>query len=193
LQALRGELDALISIDTSKPEVMLAAVEAGAGMINDVYALRQDGAMDVAVECNVPVCLMHMQGQPRDMQESPSYEDVVGEVISFLEGRAQACLDAGMNARHIIFDPGFGFGKSFEQNLELFKSIPRLVELGYPLLIGVSRKTMLGTLTGKSVDRRMVASVTAAALAAAKGASILRVHDVAETVDALRVFAALSG
>jgi len=192
LERLSGELETLISIDTSKPEVMRAAVDAGAGMINDVFALQSEGALEVAAHCEVPVCLMHMRGRPSDMQKAPRYESVVDEVTSFLERRAQDSLDAGIDARHIVLDPGFGFGKTLEQNLELFRAIPRLREIGYPLLIGVSRKTMLGTLTDKPVDQRMVASVVAAAMAAAQGASILRVHDVSETVDALKVFVALS-
>lgn len=193
IERLSGEIDVPISIDTSKPGVMREAVSAGAGMINDVYALRQDGALEAAASLNVPVCLMHMQGEPRDMQKAPAYENVVTEVRDFLEQRARACRDAGIAAESIVIDPGFGFGKTLEHNLELLRGLPTLCEAGYPVLAGISRKSMLGTITGRDADQRVVASVTAAVLAVQGGAAIVRVHDVAETVDALKVLAAFSG
>jgi dihydropteroate synthase len=192
IEAIVAETDVPVSVDTSKPQVMEAAVRAGAVMINDVNALRSEGALPTAARLGVPVCLMHMQGQPRDMQIEPRYEDVVGEVARFLQARAAACEAQGIPAERILIDPGFGFGKSLEHNVELFRAIPRLSRLGYPLLVGVSRKSMLGALTGKPVEERMAASVAAAVLAARRGAAVVRVHDVAETVDALKVAEALS-
>ena len=193
IERLRSEIEIPISIDTSKPLVMREAVQAGASMVNDVYALQNEGAVAAVAELRVPVCLMHMLGRPRDMQKAPAYTDVVAEVSGFLMSRAQACQAAGIPASAIVFDPGFGFGKTLQHNLDLFHAIPRMCELGFPLLIGVSRKSMLGTITGRPVNERMPASIVAAALAASYGASILRVHDVAETVDALKTVAALSG
>lgn len=190
IERLAGETGAPISIDTSKPEVMRAAVAAGAGMINDVYALRREGALEAAAALQVPVCLMHMQGEPRDMQKDPHYSDVVGEVRDFLAGRAQACRDAGIEPDRIVVDPGFGFGKSLAHNLALLRGLPELASLGYPVLVGLSRKSMLGTITGRAAGERVAASVAAALLAVQKGASIVRVHDVAETADALKVFSA---
>jgi len=192
IATLRAEVDVPLSIDTCKPEVMLAAVQAGAGMINDVYALRNEGALEAAVSLGVPVCLMHMQGQPRSMQQDPRYENVVTEVSSFLLERAAALTAAGFRARDIVLDPGFGFGKTLAHNVELFQAIPQLVALGYPMMVGVSRKSMLGAITGKPVEQRVSASVAAAVLAAGAGASILRVHDVDATLDALKVLQALS-
>ena len=191
IEALTRETQVPISIDTSKPGVMRAAVAAGAGFINDVYALRADGALEMAAELGVPVCLMHMQGEPRTMQSEPSYLDVTAEVAGFLQQRAAACIAAGIPASQVVLDPGFGFGKTLEHNRALFHALPELARLGHPLLVGVSRKSMLGAITGREVDDRVLASATAAALAAARGASILRVHDVAVTVDALKVTAAL--
>ena len=189
---LAGELGAPVSIDTSKPEVMRAAVQAGAVMINDVYALRLPGALETAAESGVAVCLMHMQGEPRTMQKDPHYKDVVAEVQEFLLARAEACLKAGIPKERIALDPGFGFGKTLEHNLMLLRRLPELAAHGYPLVVGLSRKSMLGTLLGgKPVEQRVHASVTAALLAAQNGACILRVHDVAATVDALKVSAAV--
>ena len=173
------------------PEDALAAVSAGACMINDVYALRQEGALETAVTLDVPVCLMHMQGMPGNMQEHPEFEDVVGEVSNFLLNRANNCELAGISKQNIIIDPGFGFGKTLQHNIELFRAIPKFVDTGYPVLIGVSRKFMLGQLSDKAVDKRLAASLSAAVLAAQAGAAIIRVHDVAETVDALKVATAL--
>jgi dihydropteroate synthase len=192
IEAIVAEADVTVSVDTSKPQVMEAAVAAGAAMINDVNALRSAGALTAAARLGVPVCLMHMQGRPRDMQRDPHYEDVVGEVADFLRKRAGACLKAGIPAERIFIDPGFGFGKTLAHNIELFKAIPRLSRLGYPLLVGVSRKSMLGAITGKPVEERLAASVAAAVLASRRGAAVVRVHDVAETVDALKAAEALS-
>jgi len=191
IEAIVAETDVTVSVDTSKPQVMKAAVRTGAGMINDVRALRAEGALTAAAGLGVPVCLMHMQGQPRDMQSDPRYDDVVTEVGEFLLRRARACEAAGIPANRILLDPGFGFGKSLQHNLELFRALPRLRQLGYPLLVGISRKSMLGALTGKPVDQRLAGSVAAALLAARLGADVVRVHDVAETVDALKVAEAL--
>ncbi len=187
IEQLRAELGVPVSIDTSKPGVMLAAVQAGAGMINDVNALRAEGALQAAVSLGVPVCLMHMQGQPRSMQQQPHYDDAVAEVSAFLLQRADALIQAGFRTGDIVLDPGFGFGKSLAHNVELFQAIPQLAALGYPLLVGVSRKSMLGTITGQAVGSRVHASVAAALLAAQGGASILRVHDVGATLDALKI------
>lgn len=192
IERLRAEIDIPISIDTSKPKIMREAVRAGAGMINDVQALQHEGAIEAAADLQVPICLMHMLGRPRDMQQAPAYADVVAEVCSFLLARAEACKAAGIPASAIVLDPGFGFGKNLQHNLDLFHAIPRLCALGYPLLVGVSRKSMLGAITGKAVHERMIASVVAAVLAARNGASILRVHDVAATVEALKTAAALT-
>jgi dihydropteroate synthase len=180
-----------LSIDTSKPEVMVAAVRAGAGMINDVYALRQEGALETASMLDVPVCLMHMQGRPGDMQDNPEYKDVVGEVRDFLLARVDRCESAGIRRQNVIIDPGFGFGKTLKHNIDLFKAIPGLVATGYPVLVGISRKSMLGQLSDKAVDQRLAGSISAAVLAAQAGAAIIRVHDVGETVDALKIASAL--
>lgn len=191
IEAIVAETDVPVSVDTSKPQVMEAAVRAGAAMINDVNALRGEGALQTAARMGVPVCLMHMQGRPRDMQAAPRYQDVVGEVADFLQDRAAACKAAGIPSEDILIDPGFGFGKTLEHNIDLFRAIPRLSRLGYALLVGVSRKSMLGALTGRPVEERLAASVTAAVLASQLGAAVVRVHDVAETVDALKVARAL--
>ena len=178
-----------IAIDTSKPEVMRAAVAAGAGMINDVYALRRDGALDAATELGVPVCLMHMQGEPRSMQDEPHYDDVVGEVHRFLTDRLFACELAGMDRRKVMVDPGFGFGKNLEHNLALLRALERFVELGSGVYTGLSRKSMIGTLTGREApDERTAGSVAAALIAVQRGARMVRVHDVAATLDALAVW-----
>lgn len=193
IEAIAAETEVMISVDTSKPQVMEAAVGAGAAMVNDVQALRGEGALSAAARLGVPVCLMHMQGQPRDMQLDPRYGDVVVEVGDFLKDRARACEAAGIPGDHILLDPGFGFGKTLQHNIDLFRALPRLRQLGYPLIVGVSRKSMLGALTGRPVEQRLAASVASAVLAARLGAAVVRVHDVAETVDALKVAAALSG
>lgn len=181
-----------ISIDTSKAKVMRAAVVAGAAMINDVCALQQPEALETAAELQVPVCLMHMQGQPRTMQQSPSYQNVVLDVMAFLAQRVQSCEQAGISRELISIDPGFGFGKTLEHNLELLSGLEHFKQLQLPLLVGISRKSMLGQLTGREVDQRLAASIAAAVIAASKRANIIRVHDVAETVDALKVFNAIN-
>ncbi len=192
VEGLHAELPVIVSIDTSKPEVMREAVKAGAGMINDVTALRQDGAIAVAAECNVPVCLMHMQGQPRIMQKQPRYHDVVGEVTAFLRSRINACLGAGIRREQLLLDPGFGFGKTLAHNLQLLNRLPDITVLGFPVLVGVSRKSMLGTLLDeRPVQGRLYGSITAATVAAWLGASVVRAHDVGPTVDALKIAAAV--
>lgn len=187
IEAIRSALDVAISVDTSKPGVMRAAVAAGATMINDVRALRGEGALEAAAELQQAVCLMHMQGQPRTMQQDPQYHDVVADVTQFLRERVSECTQAGMAEELLVIDPGFGFGKTPEDNIELLANLRQLQEIGPPLLIGISRKSTLGMLTGREVDERQPASVAAAVLAVDRGASIVRAHDVAETVDALRV------
>ena len=187
IEAIRRELDIPISVDTSKPAVMRAAADAGADMINDVYALRGEGALETAVDLQKPVCLMHMQGEPRTMQNEPKYTDVVADVTQFLAQRVQQCIAAGVAGDLIIIDPGFGFGKTPAHNIELLANLRQLLDVGPPVLIGVSRKATLGAITGRDVRSRLAASLAAAVLAVNAGASIVRVHDVAETVDALRV------
>jgi len=189
IEQLAARSDVPIAIDTSKPEVMRAAVAAGAGMINDVYALRREGAMEAAAELRVPVCLMHMQGEPRSMQEAPHYDDVVGEVHRFLTDRLFACELAGIERRNVMVDPGFCFGKTLEHNLALLAALDRFASLGSGVYAGLSRKSMIGTLTGRQVPAERVAgSVAAALIAVQRGARMVRVHDVAATVDALAVW-----
>lgn len=181
-----------IAVDTSKPEIMRAAVAAGAGMINDVYALRREGAMDAAAELRVPICLMHMQGEPRSMQDEPHYDDVVGEVHRFLMDRLFACELAGIERRKVMVDPGFGFGKNLEHNLQLLRKLQRFADLGSGVYAGLSRKSMIGTLTGrKQPAERAAGSAAAALIAVQRGARMVRVHDVAPTVDALKVWHAV--
>lgn len=187
LAALRAELDVLLSIDTMKPEVMRAAIAAGAGMVNDVMALQAPGALTVVAESKAAVCLMHMQGVPQTMQVAPQYADVVAQVDAFLQERAGDCLAAGIGPERIALDPGFGFGKTLEQNLALLAGLPRLVERGFPVLVGLSRKSILGKLTGRPVEERLAGSLALATVAALRGARIIRCHDVAETVDAVTV------
>jgi dihydropteroate synthase len=180
-----------LSVDTSKPEVMRAAVAAGAAMINDVRALRAPGALEAAAESGAAICVMHMQGEPRDMQADPSYADVVGEVRDFLVARVEACIAAGIAAERLCIDPGIGFGKRPEHNLELLRRLDELTRGDLPVLVGVSRKSIVGRLTGRATGDRLAGSVALAALAAERGAAIVRAHDVAATVDAVRVGAAL--
>jgi dihydropteroate synthase len=194
IEGIAASCDVAISIDSSKPGVMRAAVAAGACIINDVYALREPGARAVAAETQAGVCLMHMQGEPRTMQDSPHYNDVVGEVMEFLAQERRACLQAGVASDAIALDPGFGFGKNLEHNLTLLRELPRLAALGAPLLVGVSRKSVIGKILGKSVNDRLYGGLGLAALAVAKGARIIRTHDVGPTVDAVRsVSAVLQG
>ncbi len=181
-----------ISVDTSKAQVMRAAVDAGATMINDVRALQQPGALQAAVDLQVPICLMHMQGQPRQMQTNPTYVDVVEEVTEFLVNRAHVCQQAGVGKHLISLDPGFGFGKTLQHNLELLDRMDYLVSQGYPVLAGLSRKSMLGLITDKPVEQRLSASLAVALVAMQKGARFIRVHDVAETFDVRQVYCALA-
>ena len=187
ITAIKRRFDVPVSIDTSRPEVIDAAAAAGAELINDVRALQRPGALAAAVDSGLPVCLMHMQNQPSTMQSQPQYVDVVGEVKGFLMQRREQCIAAGIDARDILIDPGFGFGKTTAHNLTLFKALDQLVAIGVPLLVGMSRKRMIGELLNASTDQRLIGSVTMALLAAQKGAAIVRVHDVTETVQALKM------
>jgi dihydropteroate synthase len=191
IETLRRDSPVFISIDTSKPEVMRAACDAGADIINDVRALREPGALGAASDTRAGVCLMHMKGEPRSMQASPHYENVVDEVERFLADRVNACRTAGIDADRITIDPGFGFGKRTVDNLVLLRNLSRLNSLGMPVAVGLSRKSMLATLTGRKVDDRTAGSVALAAIAVLNGARIVRAHDVAATVDAIRVAAAV--
>ncbi len=192
IEALARKGAVPISIDTSKPEVMRAAVAAGAGMINDIRALREPGALDVAAELGVPVVLMHMRGEPRSMQQAPDYDDVVGEVHRFLAERIFAAEMAGIDKRRLVLDPGFGFGKNTAHNLQLLAELERLGGFGLPVLAGLSRKRSIGEITGRAAPlERVSGSVAAHLIAAQRGARILRVHDVAATVDAVKVWEAL--
>jgi dihydropteroate synthase len=188
IQAIVKEYDCIVSIDTSKPLVMKEAVHAGASMINDVCALSVEGALATAASLQVPVCLMHMQGTPRSMQEAPSYESVVGDVYDFLEERIHQCIKAGISSDQIIVDPGFGFGKTLEHNYQLLKHFNKFQYLNVPVLAGMSRKSMIGNLLNKPISERLAGSLACGLLALTKGANILRVHDVSETVDIVRVF-----
>ena len=192
IRVIREISDLPISIDTNKPEVMQQAVTSGASIINSIDALRQKNALAVAADLNVPVCLMHMQGTPETMQQEPYYEDVVAEVIEFLKQRIDHALDAGIKEQNLIVDPGFGFGKTMQHNLQLLKSLTAFQALNVPLLVGLSRKRMIGTILDKPVDQRVYGSIATAVIAAMQGADIVRVHDVAETVDAIAMVRALN-
>ncbi|PZO10150.1 MAG: dihydropteroate synthase [Lysobacteraceae bacterium] len=192
IERLARETTVVVSVDTSKPEVMRAAVAAGAGLINDVYALRREGALDAAAAAGVPVVLMHMLGEPGAMQDDPRYGDVVADVHRFLAERLFACEMAGIAKKNLVVDPGFGFGKTLQHNLLLLRQLGRFSDLGVPVLAGLSRKRSLGDLTGRAVDERVHASVAAAVLSAEYGARLIRVHDVAATVDAMKVWAAVA-
>ena len=191
IRALVAAVPVPLSVDTSKPEVMREAVAAGAGLINDVYALRAPGALATAARLGVPVCLMHMAGEPLTMQAAPTYTDVVAEVHGFLAERIDECVRAGIPRARLLIDPGFGFGKRLEHNLSLLAHLDAFTDLGVPILVGLSRKSMVGALTGRPPGERLASSLTAALLAAQRGAVILRVHDVAETRDALAVWEAV--
>lgn len=191
VEAVAKELDAVISVDTSAPEVMAETAKLGAGLINDVRALQRPGAPEVAAQAGIPVCIMHIQGEPDSMQDRPQYRNVRREVSAFLTERMRVAELAGIRPENILLDPGFGFGKSLEHNLQLLASLEQMHILGHPLLVGVSRKSMLGHITGREVNERLPASLAAATILAMKGASIIRVHDVRETVDAVRVVAAV--
>ena len=187
IEKIREFSDVAISIDTSKPEVMQAAIEAGASMVNDVNALHAEGALDVCIKHQLPVCLMHKQGAPQTMQDNPQYLDVVDEVKQYLLARANSCIEAGLSKDKICIDPGFGFGKSLENNLSLLKEMQQFCTLDYPVLLGLSRKSMFGMLLDREVSERLVASVSAVVIAYQKGARFFRVHDVVETCDALKL------
>ena len=191
VEAVVRELDAVVSVDTSAPEVMAEVARLGAGLINDVRALQRDGAPQAAAQAGIPVCIMHIQGEPDTMQDRPEYRNVRREVSAFLAGRIRVAEQAGVLPENILLDPGFGFGKSLEHNLQLLASLEQMHILGHPLLVGMSRKSMLGHITGREVNERLPASLAAATIAAMKGASIIRVHDVRETVDAVRVVSAM--
>lgn len=191
VEAVAGELDVIISVDTSTPAVMREAARLGAGLINDVRSLQREGALEAAAASGLPVCLMHMRGEPTTMQQNPEYADVLVEVRDFLAERLAACATAGIAAERLILDPGFGFAKTLAHNLSLFRRMDSLHKLGRPLLVGVSRKSMIGAVLGHEVGGRLSGSLALAALAVAKGAHILRVHDVAETVDVVRMIAAV--
>ncbi|WOH39530.1 dihydropteroate synthase [Thalassotalea fonticola] len=191
IEAITERFDTVISIDTSKAEVMQAAIVSGAGLINDVRALQNEGCLDVVAKSDLPVCLMHMQGMPRTMQSAPHYIDVVQDVMRFFQQRIQVCEQAGIKKQRIILDPGYGFGKTLEQNYQLLANQSQLLQVGLPILAGLSRKSMIGNLLNCSVEQRLAGSLSAAVLAALNGAKIIRVHDVKETVDAVKVFNAM--
>ena len=193
IERLRARTSAIISIDTSKPRIMRAAAAAGAGLINDVRALREQGALEAAAATECAVCLMHMQGEPRSMQLAPSYGDVVSEVKAFLAERVQGALAAGLSEDRLLLDPGFGFGKTLEHNLQLLRRLRDLAVQGLPVLAGLSRKSMVGKLTGRPEGERVYGSIALAVLAVQHGASIIRAHDVAATADALRTLLAVEG
>lgn len=191
VEAIARELDVIISVDTSTPAVIRETARLGAGLINDVRSLSRDGALEAVASSGLPVCLMHMRGEPGDMQNDPHYDDVASEVVSFLRERMEACAAAGIPAGRVVLDPGFGFAKNLAHNLSLFNRLEQLHTLGRPLLVGVSRKSMVGQTLQRDVSHRLYGSLALAALAVAKGANILRVHDVAETVDVVRMIAAV--
>lgn len=191
VEALVCEFDVVVSVDTSTAVVITESAQAGCGLINDVRALQRPGAIQAAAQSGLPVCLMHMQGQPENMQQAPHYRDVVAEVVDFLEQRAKTCLQAGIGVDQLLVDPGFGFGKTLQHNWQLLNQMERLEQLGAPLLVGISRKSMIGTVLDKPVNDRLYGSLAAAVLALTKGAWILRVHDVAATQDAVSVYRAM--
>ncbi|MEP1383087.1 MAG: dihydropteroate synthase [Paraglaciecola sp.] len=192
IEAINERFDTVVSIDTSKAKVMTEAVTAGAGLINDVRALQEGTALEAAAKANVPVCLMHMQGQPRKMQQNPKYNNVVDDVLAFLKDRIRACQKIGINQEKIIVDPGFGFGKSLEHNYQLLAELAAFKTLHVPLLVGMSRKSMLGHLLQRDVNQRLAGGVAVATMALEQGAKIIRVHDVKETVDAVKVVTAIN-
>ncbi|GAC1039954.1 dihydropteroate synthase [Pseudomonas sp. No.117] len=193
IEAIARELDVVISMDTSTPAVMREGALAGAGLINDVRSLRRPGALEAAAATDLAVCLMHMRGEPSTMQQAPVYTDVAGEVGAFLAEQIARCEAAGISRERLVLDPGYGFAKTLEHNLELFKRQTELLAFGLPLLVGVSRKSMIGAVTGRPVEGRLAGGLALAALALAKGAQILRVHDVAETVDVVKMITAVEG
>jgi dihydropteroate synthase len=192
LKAIKQNFDVLVSIDTSKASVMKAAIENGADIINDVRALQNEGCLAVLANSNVPICLMHMQGLPRTMQNEPVYDNVIDDIVLFFEQRIKACVDAGIAKERLILDPGFGFGKSLTQNFQLLANMSIFSTLGLPILAGISRKSMIGNLLNRDVEQRLAGSLSAAIIAAQQGAQIIRVHDVQETVDALTILKAVA-
>ena len=192
VERITAELDVVVSVDTSTPGLMTAAAGAGAGLLNDVRALVREGALEAAAATGLPVCLMHMRGEPGNMQQAPSYGDVVAEVIEFLRQRVEACTSAGIARQRLVLDPGFGFGKTVQHNLQLLDGLPRFAELGLPLLVGLSRKSMIQKLIGRPVQERLPASLALAVLAVERGAAIVRTHDVAATADAVAMWTALN-
>jgi dihydropteroate synthase len=191
IEAIKKNFDIIISVDTSNPELMAEAARYGAGLINDVRALQRDGAIQAAAKTGLPICLMHMQGEPGNMQDNPCYSDVAADVRDWLLARVDTCTKAGIDPHKILLDPGFGFGKTLEHNLTLLKHLDQLAALSYPLLVGLSRKSIAGKLTGRPVAERLPASLALAQLALESGARILRVHDVAATMDMLKIWCAV--
>ncbi len=191
VERIAAECDVIISVDTSTPAVIRESARLGAGLINDVRSLQRDGALDAAVATHLPVCLMHMRGEPQTMQDEPYYNDVAVEVAGFLQERIDACVTAGIAVERIVLDPGFGFAKNTQHNYELFKRLPELLSLQRPLLVGVSRKSMIGNILQQPVDQRLYGSLALAVMALERGAKILRVHDVVATMDALKIFNAV--
>lgn len=191
VERLVREFDALVSVDTSTPQVMTEAARLGVGLLNDVRALQREGALQAAAATGLPVCLMHMRGEPRNMQDAPHYEDVAAEVLEFLRQRVHACEQAGIERDRLVVDPGFGFAKNLSHNLELFHRMKELAVIQLPLLVGVSRKSMIGQILDRPVDARLYGSLALAVMALERGAWILRVHDVAETMDAVRIYQAV--
>jgi dihydropteroate synthase len=192
LKAIKQRFNILVSIDTSKASVMSATIDAGADMINDVRALQNDGCLAAIANSNIPDCLMHMQGIPKNMQNSPSYDHVINDIIVFFQQRIDACINAGIARERLILDPGFGFGKTLEQNFHLLANLSKFNQLGLPLLAGLSRKSMIGNLLNREVEQRLAGSLATAIIAAQQGAQIIRVHDVQETVDALKILKAVT-
>lgn len=191
VRRIATELAVVISVDTSAPTLMREAAGAGAGLLNDVRALTRDGALEAAANTGLPICLMHMQGEPGTMQVAPHYADVVNEVAAYLQGRIEACERQGIVRKRLLLDPGFGFGKSLSHNMQLLQGLPRLAAMGLPLVVGLSRKSLIGKLLGRDVERRLPASLALAVLAAERGAAVIRTHDVAATADAVAMWAAL--
>ncbi len=193
VERIAAELDIIISVDTSSPDLMSEAASRGAGLLNDVRALGREGAVEAAAASGLPVCLMHMRGEPGDMQREPVYDDVVAEVEGFLQRRVDVCEKGGIERQRLVLDPGFGFGKTVQHNLQLLDALPRIAQLGLPMLVGFSRKSMIEKLTGRQIEGRLPASLGLAVLAAERGATIIRTHDVAATADAVAMWTALKG
>ena len=191
VERISAELEVVISVDTSSPQLMVEAAEAGAGLLNDVRALSREGALESAAATGLPICLMHMQGEPGTMQAAPVYTDVVAEVGEYLESRVLACERHGIGRERLLLDPGFGFGKTVKHNMELLRGLPRLVERGLPVLVGLSRKSLIGKLLGRDMEQRLPASLALAIMAVERGAAVIRTHDVGATADAVAMWVAL--